>query len=298
MKLVQYLPVLFLSTATAYGQTDTLYVNDTHVLSLIFSKPISRAVTGHANYTLGYNQETPERVGLLQGNQGDDSNLLVVTEDGLAYSFYLVYRNQLEQSHKFISTNKAIGNVLPEKPLDEMTLKKKRGSLIDSMSDSLQYRKASQIFLERNTTVMKAKRKDGMVLRLRDVSYFGKETYIILEIKNRSDIDFEVDFVQLFKVHGNPRKKSSYQKLSLKPLYIYKRPSIVKVGHVERLVYVVPKFTLSGKERLMIELQEKSGSRKLLLKGKRYHRRTWGSNLKWESKGPNRILEPKVFTRQ
>lgn len=297
MKLVQYLPVLFLSTIVAYGQSDTLYVNDTHMLSLIFPKPISRAVTGYSNYTLGYNQETPERVGLLQGNQGDDSNLLVVTEDGLAYSYYLVYRKQFKESHRFVNTSQAIGNVLPKKPLDGMVQKEKRGSLIDPTSDSLQYRKASQYFLERNNTILKAQRKNRMILRLCDVSYFGKETYIVLEIENRSDIDFEVDFVQLFRAHGNPRRKSSYQKLTLEPLYIHKKPSIVKVGTVERFIYVVPKFTLTGKERLMIELQEKSGSRKLVLKGKRYDRRTWGSNIKWESKGPNRILEPKVFTR-
>ena len=296
MKMYPYLLILFLSTIAAYGQSDTLYVNDTHMLSLIFPKPISRAVTGHSNYTLGYNQETPERMGILQGNRGVDSNLLVVTEDGLAYSFYLVYRKQLEESHRFVNTSQAIGNILPKKPLEGMAQKEKRGSLIDSMSDSLQYCKASQYFSERNTTVLKAQRKDGMVLRLCDVSYFGKETYIVIEIENRSDIDFEVDFVQLFRVHGNTRKKSSYQKLSLEPIYRYKKPSIVKVGNVERFVYVVPKFTLSGKQRLLIELQENRGSRKLMLKGKRYHGHC-GSNTKWKSKGPNRILEPKVFTR-
>ena len=233
----------------------------------------------------------------MQGNRGADSNLLVMTEDGLAYSYYLVYRKQLKESHRFVNTSQAIGNVLPVMRKDKMAQKEKRGSLRDRMSDSLQYRKASQYFLGRNTTVFKAKRKDGMVLRLRDVAYFGRETYIVLEIENKSDIDFEVDFVQLFRAHGNPRKKSSYQKLSLEPLYIHKKPSIVKVDHVERFVYVVPKFTLNGKERLMIELQEKRGSRKLVLKENRNHGRTWGSNIKWESKGPNRILEPKVFTR-
>ncbi|MCA0957704.1 conjugative transposon protein TraN [Muricauda ruestringensis] len=267
MKLVQYLPILFLSVAMANAQMDTLYVNDTHVLSMIFPRPISRAVTGHSNYTLGYNQETPERVGLLQGNRGDDSNMLVVTEDGLAYSYYLVYRKQLEESHRFVAINEAIGHVLPEKHNDDMTQKEKVRSPRIRLWDSLQYRKASRYFLEQNTSMLKAKRRDGMVLRLRDVSYFGQETYIVLEIENRSDIDFEVDFVQLFRAHGNPRKKSSYQKLTLEPLYSYKGPSMVKVGTVERFVYVVPKFTLTGKERLMIEIEEKRGRRKLLLKG-------------------------------
>nr|WP_293294605.1 DUF4138 domain-containing protein [Allomuricauda sp.] len=297
MKIYPNLPILFFSLATLHGQTDTLYVNDTHVLSLIFPKPISRAVTGHSNYTLGYNKETPERVGLLQGNRGEDSNLLVVTEDGLAYSYYLAYRKQLKESHRFLNIKEAIGNVLPKKHLDDMAQKKRRRFQTVTPSDSLQYRKASRYIIERNTTLLKSKRKDGMVLRLGDVSYFGKETYIVLEIENRSDIDFEVDFVQLFKVHGNPRKKSSYQKLSLEPLYIHKRPSMVKIGTVERFVYVVPKFTLSGKQRLRIEVQEKRGSRKLVLKGKRYYGRAWGSNAIWQGKRPNRILEPKVFTR-
>lgn len=290
MKSLQYLTVLFLSVATTNAQSDTLYVNDTHVLSLIFPKPISRAVTGHSNYTLGYNQETPERVGLLQGNRGADSNLLVMTEDGLAYSYYLVYRKQLVESHRFVAINEAIGHVLPEKHNDDLTQKEKVRSPSTRLSDSLQYRKASRYFLEQNTSMLKAKRRDGMVLRLRDVSYFGKETYIVLEIENRSDIDFEVDFVQLFRAHGNPRKKSSYQKLILEPLYSYKGPSMVKVGTVERFVYVVPKFTLTGKERLMIEIEEKRGSRKLMLKGKRNRGRIWDSNTTWESNEPNRIL--------
>jgi len=188
-----------------------------------------------------------------------------VTEDGLAYSYYLVYRKQLKESHRFVAINEAIGNVLPKKHLDDMAQKKRRRFQTVTPSDSLQYRKASRYFMERNTTVMKAKRKDGIILRLRDVAYFGRETYIVLELENKSNIDFEVDFIQLFKVHGNPRKKSSYQKLSLEPLYSYKRPCIVKVGHTERFVYVVPKFILADQEKLLMKLWEKHGSRTLTL---------------------------------
>lgn len=297
MKTNQLLLVFLMSITMSYAQLDTLYVNNTHVLPLIFPEPISRAVTGNFNYTLGYNRGTPERVGLLQGNQGDDSNLLVVTEDGLAYSYYLIYRKQLEESHRFVAINEAIGNVLPKKRLEEMAQKEKGKGRSPGfpLSDSLQYRKASHYFLEQNTTVLKAKRRDGMVLRLCDVAYFGRETYIVLEIENKSNIDFEVDFVELFKVHGNPRKKSSYQKLSLEPIYSYKKPSIVKVGHVERFVFVQPKFTLSGKESLWVELQEKRGSRKLVLKGSRNHGRAWPPVTQSQGNGPRRVLEPKVF---
>lgn len=256
-----------LSHMTLQAQTDTLYVNDTHTMALVFPEPIVRAVTGHPNYKFGYDTDVPGRLGLLQGHPGTDSNLLVLTDDGLAYSFYLVYRKQLKESHQFLNLGKSIGNVQPEKLLDSLAPEKKQLSNASAEPDSLQYQKASSYFLEKHHTVLKSKRKGGIILRLRDVAYYGTDTYLVLEIENRSEIDFEVDFVQLFKAHGNPRKKSSYQKLVLEPVYRYQMPSLVKVGQKQRFVYMVPKFTLGDREKLLVELREKRGSRLIVLKG-------------------------------
>lgn len=268
MKTFQLFTVVFLSLAATYAQGDTLYVNETHVTALIFPEPVLRAVTGHPNYTFGYNTDSPERLGLVQGNPGPDSNLLVLTRDGLVYSYALAYRKPLGESHRFIHKNEAIGNVLPEKHMDDTAQSKTRSSQTVAPSDSLGYRKASRYFMERNTALLKSRRKDGMVLRLVDVAYFGRETYVVLEIANQSDIDFEVDIIQLFKVHGNPRKKSSYQKLPLEPVYTQGMPTEVKVGQKKCFVYVVPKFTLGDNERLWVELREKRGSRHMVLRSR------------------------------
>ncbi|WP_335965445.1 DUF4138 domain-containing protein [Galbibacter sp. PAP.153] len=266
MKIHPYLLILFLSTNAAYGQSDTLYVNDTHMLSLIFPKPISRAVTGHSNYTLGYNQETPERVGLLQGNSGADSNLLVLTQDGLAYSYYLVYRKQFKESHRVVVINEAIGNVLPKKHLDDMAQKEKGRSRSVPLSDSLQYRKASRYFLEHNSKVLKSKRKNGIILRLWEMCYFGKETYVVLEIENKSKIGFEVNYIQIFKEQGSGSKKSSYQKILLNTLYGHRIPTMVPAAKKQKFVYVVPKVTLGSRENLLVELREKRGDREMVVR--------------------------------
>lgn len=246
---------------TTYAQVDTLYVNDTHIMSLVFPKPIARAVTGHLHYQFGYDTNSPGRLGLLQGHPGTDSNLLVLTQDGLAYSFELAYRERLQEGHRFVKVAESIGNVGQEKPMAP--------SVQDPIAmvglDTLQYRKASSHFLEKARTVLKSKRKDGIVLRLRDLAYYGTETYIVMEIENRSAIDFEVDFVQVFKAHGNLRKKSSYQKLALDSIYKYRMPSMVKVGQRQRFAFVVPKFTLGDREKLLVELREKRGSRHIWL---------------------------------
>ena len=144
-----------LSHLTLLAQSDTLYVNDTHTLALVFPNPIARAVTGHPNYTFGYDTTSPGRLGLLQGHPGTDSNLLVLTDDGLAYSFYLVYRKQLQEGHRFVNVDKSIGNVRPEKWLDSLVPKKKNLSNTSPESDSLQYQKASTYFLERAQTVLR-----------------------------------------------------------------------------------------------------------------------------------------------
>lgn len=251
-----------LSHLTLQAQSDTLYVNDTHTLALVFPEPIARAITGHSNYSFGYDTHATGRLGLLQGHPGTDSNLLVLTDDGLAYSFYLVYRKRLQEGHRFVKVGESIGTVRPVKLLDSL-VQNPTPSLV---SDTLQYRKASTYFLEKNQTVLKSKRRNGIFLRLWDVVYYGKETYIVMEIENRSNIDFEVDFVQVFKAHGNPRKKSSYQKLGMEPVYSHEMPSIVKVGQKQRFTYVVPKFTLGDREKLVVELREKRGSRQVLMR--------------------------------
>ncbi|MBW8242548.1 conjugative transposon protein TraN [Muricauda oceani] len=266
MKTLYLFSLLTLSLFGLNAQSDTLYINDTHILPMIFPEPIERAVTGHPNYTFGYNVDTLERLGLLQGNPGTDSNLLVLTRDGLAYSYYLVYRDELKISYRFITENDAIGSVSSIKLLDSLNREKKCSPQNSIQSNRTQYQEASNYFLDQSSKMLKSKRRNGIILRLCEVGYFGKQTYVVLEIENKSKIDFEVDFVQIFKSHGNSRKKSSYQKLIMEPLYRYGMPKTVRVGQRERFVFVVPKFTLGSRENLLVELREKRGDREMVVR--------------------------------
>ena len=104
-----------------------------------------------------------------------------------------------------------------------------------------------------------------MILRLRDLVYDRTEVYALIEISNRSGIDFEVDYLKVFKVNGNNRRKSSYQKLPLDILYRKNFPDKVKDGEIASFVVVLPKFTLGDSEKLMLELKELHGSRNIRL---------------------------------
>jgi hypothetical protein len=89
--------------------------------------------------------------------------------------------------------------------------------------------------------------------------------YLVLEIKNKSEIDFEIDYLNIYSVNGNKKRKASYQKLLMEADYKHDMPNTIKAKQSHRLVYVLPKFVLGDNEKLMIELQEEKGSRKLIL---------------------------------
>ena len=109
------------------------------------------------------------------------------------------------------------------------------------------------------------KRKRGLKLQLQRVVYQGSETYLVMKISNRSEIDFEVDYLKVYTANGNKNRKASYQRLEQDVLYRHQMPTIIKNGQSQRLVVVVQKFVLGEDEKLMLELKELNGSRKVVL---------------------------------
>ena len=73
-----------------------------------------------------------------------------------------------------------------------------------------------------------------------------------MEVANTSGITFEIDFLKVYRISGNKKGKSSFQKLQIKPIYTYKMPSKIYNSQSVCLVYVLPKFVLGSKEKLQL----------------------------------------------
>jgi len=264
------LAISLFTSMISFAQTDTLYANQTHNLVLFFPTSIRQATPGSENFTFSYNRDTPQHFGLLQASPGANSNLLVVTNDGQVYSFALKYKEQLSQTNKYIRLEESIGHGMkvakisrPKVVKDSMVRKKPRKT--SNLRKADYFENLCSSLLQKNTKYLKSKRKDGMILRLEKTVYHNGEVYLVFEIKNRSGIDFELEYLKIFKLNGNPRRKSSFQKLKLAPVYAHYHPSMVKNQSDRRFVYVVPKFTLGDSEKLLFELNEKRGSRNVRL---------------------------------
>lgn len=98
-------------------------------------------------------------------------------------------------------------------------------------------------------------------LKMTNSIYHNKEVYVVYEIKNGSAIDYQIDRLQLLKVLGDPKRRSSYQETFNGPLHTFRMPKIVAQGNTMRFVVVYPKFTLGDDYALKVILQERNGGR-------------------------------------
>ncbi|MFT0714679.1 DUF4138 domain-containing protein [Flagellimonas lutimaris] len=236
---------------------DTLYVNEFKNVALFFPSPIERAVTGHEGFVFSYNREGTDHVGLLQGVEGMESNLLVITVDKRVYAFVLKYATILSQLNRFVREGEEIGKLWPIK---EVQVKH------DSYDpEGSRYDRACKLLLDREPKVEVSQRKKGIRLRLEDMVYDGREVYLVLAIRNRSKIDFEVDRLEVQLVSGSNRRRATFQEIPMVPIHEYNRPNLVEHGKTKRFVFALPKFVLGDNDHLRLVLGELHGNRRVEL---------------------------------
>ncbi len=248
---------LFTNLVVGQQSLDTIYANDKKNVALFFPEPIRQGITGTPNFVFTYNREKEQYFGLLQATPGAESNLLTLTKNGQVYSYILKYKARLRKLNYFISKNESIGNERPitirDKPITE---------LVDRTA---YFQKLSEYLLKSKYLPIAAKRIKGVKLQLQKMVYNAGEVYLVMEITNRSGIDFEIDFLNVYRTNGNKKKKASYQRLEQPVSYKHKIPDLINDGQSVRLVYVLPKFVLGDHEMLEIELKESKGSRSIIM---------------------------------
>lgn len=243
---------------------DTIHANEQKTVALFFPNPIRQGITGSANYAFSYNRDKEQYFGLLQATPGEESNLLVVTKNGDVYSYLLRYADSLEQLNYFVSETYRIGNertgssAIPEKKIDSIVPE----AIIDT-THLPDYEKLCSQLLRHPRSFDQISHGTGMSIGIAKSIYHGNEVYIVLEISNSSQINFEINSLVLSKVYGNKRRRASYQELPLVPAYQFNMPEVVRKGQTVHIVMVYPKFTLGKGERLGVRLDELNGGREI-----------------------------------
>jgi hypothetical protein len=85
--------------------------------------------------------------------------------------------------------------------------------------------------------------------------------FLKLNLKNESNIDFDVDFVKFHIQNKKKIKRSSKQEIYMEPIFSYNNIEKVKSNTSEYMVFVIDKFTIMNDKQFYVEFEEASGER-------------------------------------
>lgn len=179
------------------------------------------------------------------------TNLTVITTDGMLYSFLVNYAGnpqQLQWQVERGTTSAQTVRFSDNHPLDEMK------------------RTAESLLVSPGRFPFDTHRKHKMKLSLRGIYVNGDIMFYHLQVSNFSNVDFDAESLRFFVKDKQRSRRTASQEIDLKPIFQLNDLDKGIVGNtVGEIVVALPKCTIPDAKRLRIELMEKSGGRHLRL---------------------------------
>lgn len=103
-----------------------------------------------------------------------------------------------------------------------------------------------------------------MTARLRGTFVQENVLYYRLVLDNKSNLNYDIDYVRYFVVDNKTAKLTSRQEIELQPIYVYNEAITTVRGHnrIER-VYAFQRFTIPNNKQVLIVIGERGGGREL-----------------------------------
>jgi len=178
-----------------------------------------------------------------------ETNITAITSDGKLYSFILNYSNN--PSFLNISFSKGLNSVQAIQP--------------GSNEEEIQLN-AEKIAGEKRRLHGIKDSKYATALQLNGIYIKDEVVFYQLEIKNNSNINYDIDMLRFYILDDQKLKRTAIQETELQPLFVYGDTSVIK-GHSKNLLVVaLPKFTIPDQKSLFIQVVEKNGGRHLQLR--------------------------------
>ena len=198
------------------------------------------------------------RVKATVRNFPNETNMSVITEDGSFYTFNVKYAAEPlllnVEMCDFIHDGEAVNR--PNNALD-IYLKE-----LGSESPKLVQLINKSIHKENKRHVKHIGSKAfGIQYLLRGIYTHNGLLYFHTQVRNQSNVPFEVDFVTFKIVDKKVMKRTAIQEQIVFPLRAYNYATLVAGNKDERTMFTFDKFTIPAGKVLVVELNEKSGGR-------------------------------------
>lgn len=184
----------------------------------------------------------------------EETNFSVITEDGKFYSFNVYYSSYPDAlSYDLLKQQRSIEQQYSTDVLFE-DLNGNSSSLTDLIMENL-YEKSGR------TIKHISSKSYGIQFSVRALYVNDNKFYFTLQVKNNSNVSFDIDLINFKIVDKKNLKRTVVQDKLLEPLRVY-TPVTLAFHHSDISgVYLLDQFTLLKDQVLEIEILEKNGGR-------------------------------------
>ncbi len=187
-----------------------------------------------------------------------ESNLAVITEDGAYYSFNVKYADEpvklSVEMADFIHDGEAVN-----RPNNAMEIYMRE---LGSESPLLVKLIMQSIYKNDKREIKHiGSKRFGIQYLLKGIYSHNGLLYFHLQLKNSSNVPFDVDHITFKIVDKKVAKRTAIQEQVVWPLRAHNNMTLIGGKKNERTVFTLPKFTIPDDKHLVIELYEKEGGR-------------------------------------
>lgn len=234
-------------------QMQVAYDKTTH---LIFPTAI-RYVDLGSDYLIAGKAEDAENVLRIKASVKEfeqETNFSVITNDGRFYSFNVYYSEYPEAlSYDFLAMQKAI-----DKESGNYVLFEELGNNSPSLAGLL-----LETIYKNNKRIVKhiGAKGFGIQFILKSIYIHNGKYYFHTELNNRTNVPFEIDFINFKVMDKKMAKRTAVQERALTPLRIYKPLDAINGKSTEQNVFLLDQFTIADDKVLRVQIFEKNGGR-------------------------------------
>lgn len=187
-----------------------------------------------------------------------ESNLAVITEDGAYYTFNVRYADEpvklSVEMTDFIHDGEAVNRPNNAMEIYMRELGSESPLLVKLIMKSIHKND------DREIKHIGSKRF-GIQYTLKGIYTHNGLLYFHMQLKNSSNVPFDVDFITFKIVDKKVAKRTAIQEQVIVPLRAHNNLTIIGGKRTERCIFTLPKFTIPDDNQLVIELNEKEGGR-------------------------------------
>ena len=187
-----------------------------------------------------------------------ESNLAVITEDGAYYTFNVKYADEpiklSVEMTDFIHDGEAVNRPNNAMEIYMRELGNESPLLVKLIMKSIYKNDKREI-------KHIGSKRFGIQYTLKGIYTHNGLLYFHMQLKNSSNVPFDVDYITFKIVDKKVAKRTAIQEQVIVPLRAHNNLTLIGGKRTERVVFTLPKFTIPDDKHLIIELNEKEGGR-------------------------------------